>query len=463
MMRKRVGDFEIIDVYEVKQEEFESFRDEHDDFEYWDEGDRVYTAEEYHDVLFGDLLPGQEFTVSKYFGNGEHVVIPDVATQLSSGLFEGNEKIKSVIIPDSVKVISDSVFKSCTALEEVKFGNGVAEISEYAFSGCTALKEIKIPDGITAISKGVFSGCTALKKINIPDGVTMLGEEAFSNCTSLSCVDLGQGLKRINYGVFQGCKALEKVSLPQSLTKVDFHAFAESGVEELYLPKNVDDVGRSPYLRCGNLKKVEVDFENSHLICKDNCIIQKSNGMLIAVVGQFKLPDDGSLKKIWHWMFNGNRSLTEIDIPDGVTHLYNSVFECCTNLRRVSLPSTLEIIGKSDFAGCDALEEIVIPGSVKEVEREAFYCSGIRKLVIKRGVKILDINAFNGCNRLVEAYIPSSVCEIEGGHFNGELFRGCNKNLCVYMEKHENGTHKYLARFLGNVKVKFIDNDKIFD
>ena len=440
MKKKRVGDFEIIDVYDLKQEEFETFRDEHDDFEWWEEGETIYSAEDYHSFLFGDLQPGQEFAALKYLGNNENIVIPDEATQLVCGLFEGNEKIRSVIIPDSVNMIEDNAFKNCTALESVKFGAGVTEISAYA-----------------------FCGCKSLKKIEIPNSVKSIGEYGFYNCTSLSSVSLDSCcIKRINEGTFKGCAALKNITLPESLTDLNLHALFESGIEELYIPKNVSSIRGGSYLNCRTLKKIEVDPDNPHLVSKNNCIISKSGGLLLATVGDFKLPNDGSVKKIDTWLFNGNRNLTEIDIPEGVTHLYSSAFECCTNLRRVSLPSTLESIGKSVFAGCEALEEILIPGSVKEVEREAFYCSGIRKLVIKRGVKVLHMGAFNGCKQLTEAYIPSSVCKIEGGPF-GELFSDCNKKLCVYIEKRENGSHENLARYLGKTKVKFIDSNEIFD
>lgn len=463
MTGQRIGDFEIIDVYDLKQEEFERFRDEHDDFEYWQEGEIVYTAEEYRDELFGNLQRGQVFTVSKYFGSGGKVVFPDGVMRLSSSLFEGNEKIKSVIIPDSVQIICDGVFKNCTALEEVRLGNGVTEIRSFAFYGCTALKEINIPDSVTAVGISAFEGCSALTQVTIGDGVRALDETAFKGCSALSGVQLGNGLRRIRYGVFAGCKDLKTITFPQSLSEVNLHAFGDSGIEELYIPKNVSSVGDGSFANCSNPKKVEVDPENPHLIGKNNCIIRRSNGMLLAAVGKFKLPNDGSIKEIWHWMFCNNCDLTEIDLPEGVTKLYHSVFASCKNLRRVSLPGTLEIIGEQAFENCTALEEIVIPASVKEVERWAFAYSGIKKLVIKRGVKIIGFNAFNHCKSLTEAYIPSSVYKIDCGLLSGELFGGCNKNLCVYMEKHENGVHNYLAKFLGDVKVKFIDKDKIFD
>ena len=462
MTGKRVGDFEIVDVYDLKQEEYDSFRDEHDDFEWWQEGETIYSAEDYHHLVFGELQPGQEFAATKYFGSGETAVIPDGATQLNDGLFEGNEKIKSVIIPDSVNTIGVNAFKNCTALTDVKLGKCVKDICAYAFCGCKSLKQIELPSGLTVIRRGAFTEC-GLTSVTVPGSVESVHEYAFEDCKSLSSVSLEDGIKRIYSGAFKGCEALKNITLPQSLNSVDLYAFNKSGIEELYIPKNVSDVPRCSYLNCRTLKKIEVDPENPHLVSKGNCLIRKSIGILLAAVGDFKLPDDGSLKRIDNWIFNGNHNLTEIDIPEGVTHLYHSVFECCTNLRRVSLPSTLEVVGQSDFAGCDALEEIVIPGSVKEIEREAFYCCGIRKLVIKRGVEVIGHNAFNGCKNLVEAYIPSSVYKIDCGLFNGELFRDCNKNLCVYMEKWENGSHEYLARFLGKVKVKFIDKAEICD
>lgn len=463
MTGKRVGDFEIIDVYDIKQEEFERFRDEHDDFEYWQEGEIAYTEEEYREELFGDLKPEQEFTVSKYFGNDENIVIPDVATQISSGLFEGNEKIKSVTIPDSVKEISFGAFKNCTDLEEVKLGKYVTEISAYAFCGCTALKEIEIPKSVTVIRNEAFFGCSALMQVTIPDNVTHLGAGALEGCSALSCVRLGSGLKYIGSRAFACCSSLKEISLPESLQQIDIHAFNGSGITELYIPKNVSSVSTGSSTSCRNLKKIEVDPNNPHLMCKNNCVIYKSSGMLVAMASNYKLPDDGSIKIIWHWAFCGDADLTEMDIPEGVTKLYHSVFACCKNLRRVSLPSTLEVIGENDFEGCTALEDIVIPGNVKEIEGRAFVHSGIKKVVIKRGVKFLGMDAFNHCKSLVEAYIPSSVYKIDCGLFSGELFRGCNENLCVYMEKRDNGVHEYLARFLGDVKVKFIDKDKIFD
>ena len=47
-------------------------------------------------------------------------------------------------------------------------------------------------------------------------------------------------------------------------------------------------------------------------------------------------------------------------------------FRDCTALRVIELSEGLEIIGGYVFKGCNALEKIVIPASVKQIELEAF-------------------------------------------------------------------------------------------
>lgn len=463
MTEKRVGDFEIADLYDLLEEQFEKFRCEHDDFKYWKEDDIVYTAEEYREELFGNLQPGQEIIVTGYFGSNEHVVIPDGATSMAERLFSGNTAMKSVRLPGSLKKINCYVFKNCTALTSVDIPDSVTEIDYGAFLNCTALERVQLGNNLSSVGIKAFSGCTSLKSVIIPDSVSDISDNAFDGCSSLSEVRLGSGLKRICTGAFAGCSLLREINLPESVTKVDLNAFYRSGLEEIYLPKNVDDTGHHPLSSRNNLKKVVIDPENPYLVCKGNCIIRVSNGMLLTTVGKFELPNDGSIKKIWHWVFCENPDLTEIDIPEGVTHLYHSVFSGCKNLRRVNLPDTLEIIGQEDFAHCTALEEIVIPGNVKEVETRAFESCGIKRLIVKRGVKILGFNAFNNCKSLEEAYIPSTVHKIDCGLFDGYLFGGSNENLCVYIEKWDNDAHKHLSNFVGKFKVVFVDKNEICD
>lgn len=51
-------------------------------------------------------------------------------------------------------------------------------------------------------------------------------------------------------------------------------------------------------------------------------------------------------------------SVTEIEIPEGVTYIGAYAFYGCRNLRKVTLPTTLLNLGRGAFAGCPSLESV---------------------------------------------------------------------------------------------------------
>lgn len=67
-------------------------------------------------------------------------------------------------------------------------------------------------------------------------------------------------------------------------------------------------------------------------------------------------------------VYQGDDSLTEIEIRDNVIAIGNEAFMNCTSLTTVTLPSSLKRIEQNAFIGCTALQEIVIPDSLDEVD-----------------------------------------------------------------------------------------------
>mgnify|MGYP002854322990 CR=1 FL=1 len=71
----------------------------------------------------------------------------------------------------------------------------------------------------------------------------------------------------------------------------------------------------------------------------------------------------------------------DLVIDEGITGIADGVF-VSSSLKSVSLPDSLESIGKRAFKGCDYLEEITIPENVKQVGADVFAdCSDLRKIV----------------------------------------------------------------------------------
>ena len=78
----------------------------------------------------------------------------------------------------------------------------------------------------------------------------------------------------------------------------------------------------------------------------------------------------------------------------------------------LTLSEGLESIGERSFQST-ALQEVVIPGSVKRIEDTAFYnCRSLSKVTFQNGVDIIGEESFSR-TALREVEIPSSVKSIE--------------------------------------------------
>ena len=56
-------------------------------------------------------------------------------------------------------------------------------------------------------------------------------------------------------------------------------------------------------------------------------------------------------------------SLESIEIPQGITEIYDNTFRC-TGLKSMVIPDGVMTIGSDSFAYCESLESVVIPESV---------------------------------------------------------------------------------------------------
>ncbi len=107
-----------------------------------------------------------EYTLTKYYGTEEEVVIPDAFNNIS------------------ITSIGNSAFLGCMNLKNILIPEGVKNIGEYAFDCCINLTSINIPSSLTSIGKYAFNYCVNLISIIIPSNVINIGECAFYYCTN---------------------------------------------------------------------------------------------------------------------------------------------------------------------------------------------------------------------------------------------------------------------------------------
>ncbi|MCR5268031.1 MAG: leucine-rich repeat domain-containing protein [Lachnospiraceae bacterium] len=82
------------------------------------------------------------------------------------------------------------------------------------------------------------------------------------------------------------------------------------------------------------------------------------------------LPD--TIQTIGKDAFSENASLRNVVIPDTVRTIDYAAFENCANLQTVSIPESVRTIGSSAFSGCTSLYSVSIPRKVEQIGSGTF-------------------------------------------------------------------------------------------
>lgn len=133
-------------------------------------------------------------------------------------------------------------------------------------------------------------------------------------------------------------------------------------------------------------------------------------------------------------LFEGNSTVKEIIIPEGVEIVGDQAIDSCENLEKIALPNTL---AELQIINCDKLEKVDIPGSVtslsllgcdnlKEINFTdsdmiindfCFEGSGLESILLPNRLEKIPELAFSGCVQLETVNIPQSVTSINYSAF----------------------------------------------
>lgn len=136
-----------------------------------------------------------------------------------------------------------------------------------------------------------------------------------------------------------------------------------------------------------------------------------------------KITIPASVQKIGGCAFYGCTRLESVVFKNGsqLSDLGQRAFYGCTNLNDITLPANLNHIGAYAFQNCSKLGNITVPGSVLDIGTEAFSgCTRLASATIKKGVNTIYSAAFKGCTALTSV-------KIESGSINYEVFSGCSR------------------------------------
>lgn len=88
------------------------------------------------------------------------------------------------------------------------------------------------------------------------------------------------------------------------------------------------------------------------------------------------------------------------------------------NDEMITLPNTVQTIGKDAFSGNSTLLKVTIPNSVRSIDFAAFEnCSNLMQVVIPESVRTIGSSAFSGCEHLQYVNIPKKCTQIGSAAF----------------------------------------------
>ena len=361
--------------------------------------------------------------------------------------FYGCINLSNFEFPDSLTEIGEYVFTS-NSLKTVSFGDDsmLKSIGDSAFTSSSQLTTLKLPASLETIGNSAFSSLKTLTTVSFePYGnLKSIGEHAFKGCSSLTSISIPASVETIETWAFGECSSIKTVKFEvypeghenqfkNSLVSIGSHAFRETALTDFYVPESIAEngttLGESLFYRVGTLSKIKL----SKTVATINGVLNDSFVTQIEIDPEsLYLQLDDELPIIT----NGNGTVIELSygpivgedgvytVPNGVTKIGVGAFDGQITLKKVVLPYTLQEIGKNAFYNCYSLEEVVFMtdtgdaatgvSNLTTMGESAFYnCTALKAIDLSR-TKLAHIpaNAFFNCSVLASVSLPTTLVSI---------------------------------------------------
>lgn len=404
------------------------------------------------------------------------ITIPSSVTSIGSGAFYGCNGLTSITLPRMYShfgyifgASNPSVQSSYipSSLENVTIEGG--SVGYFAFHGCDGLKYITLGNDVTYIDWVAFPGCTSLQSLTIPFvGNTLNGNTnthfgyifGASNAanqnscipSSLTSVTVTGG--RIDDYAFRSCDDIT-VTLTSGVTSIGYGAFNDSKFTGV-IPNTVTSIDERAFYGCNDLTNLSVASGNPVYKSDGNCIIRKSDNVLITGLNYSTIPN--YVTSIGNYAFYNGSGSGSLTIPSSVKNIGEGAFYGCRSLTNIAFApnSQLTYIGYSAFSNCWYLSNITIPGSVTDIGIFAFNeCRSLANITLTAGLKNIGDFAFYG-NIANSIIVPDTVESIGRSALSGN-----NLTHITLPFADNNFSLSYIGG--GNVKTVIVTSGNIGD
>jgi hypothetical protein len=334
----------------------------------------------------------------------------------SANAFKNNNSITSVTLPEGITEISPYAFANCENLISVTLPSTLTHIGERAFNECSRLANLVLPENLLSISNYAFYNAK-LSSLHLGASVSGIGNNFIEDCDELTSIEVDpsnstyQSIDGILYNKVGDTLLLcppgrsAPVFIPDEVTAISPRAFYDcAALREVEFGSAVLDIGEYAFYDCASLNTVVLNSalqtigDRAFYDCEALKFIELPNG----------------LQYIGKYAFYRCNTLTDLVFPNSLTTISDSAFYECSALTAVNFPTSLVSMGESVFSYCKSIRQVQIPSGITEIPYRTFNENdSLSAISIPASVEILDRTAFSLCYALNHFYFegdaPASI------------------------------------------------------
>ncbi|MDE5856414.1 MAG: leucine-rich repeat domain-containing protein, partial [Anaeroplasmataceae bacterium] len=325
--------------------------------------------------------------------------------------------LEHLTIPNTIETVEDYAFEYCTGLGTKDYGDDdfledklIWENSEDGRATDSVYRKCNIKLENKVIGTGMFRHCYGIKVMNIPDNIEEVGYGAFDACMSLLSIRIPfAGKQRLSvttslnsdgetYTAVQNSMGKEYLFgwiFGETLENLDTLEFEQTDTEYI--------VKQCYYMttKTGNLTADEIPFTSE---CKKDLGVDENGFFTFRIpncLNQVYISDNCDV--IGHGAFMFNKNVETFHVPKGNVYIGMYAFYM-SGINSLDLPESNISIGDGAFQGTDLVEIIIKNGIISPYQ----FADSTKLVKVTILSKIINIGegAFAGCTALEELVLP---------------------------------------------------------
>ena len=199
---------------------------------------------------------------------------------------------------------------------------------------------------VVYFNDGIFTNSPYITSVEFPEAgdkrmhSPMPTWRWFSDCTNLEKVILPSDVTYIPFCAFWSCKNLKEINLPEALEKIYSSAFWGCGLEQITIPKNVNDIDGNCFGFCLSLNSIDVAEENSRYSSVDGVLFNKDKSVLL--------------------IYPTGKKTTDYIIPENVEKIDYGAFDFTQNLKSLVIPESVKVIDEQALSFMENFKDLTI-------------------------------------------------------------------------------------------------------